>query len=836
MKFWESLSSHVTRAVTWRPYWTLFITIIVMLSMSWPATHLTIDASTDSLLLENDPDLKFYRTIHYEYGTDVYLVIAVRFDESILSPASVARIEEITQKIKVINGVSDVTSITTVPLIYQSLDEENNTEITFPTLVSKKVDISKVKDEFLTNPLYEGNLTSKDLKIAAFKVDYLENPKYRELFDQRYLLIDKRENGVLTLQERNKLAHINNEIEKLRKHDNQKYEIVLKNIRGILDAYANTQQSFISGAPLIAHDMKHYVLQDIKVFGLAALLTMAIILLIIFHSFAWVLITLFSSFLNVLIVSGLIGLFGYEITVVSSNYVAILLIFSLAIGIHVVVRYQEEEAVQGAVDFSERLRISIQHISTPCLYMVLTSAIAFLSLIISDIKPVIVFGYIMVIGLCGAYIVSFSIIPVLIQLLRPKSRPAHKHYSNQVLKNALKIIFKHKRVVTLVLIMGLMISGYGIANITVENRFIDYFKNNTDIHQGLAKIEKNLGGTVPIEIILDAPDEFYEDNDETIEDDDELAEFDDYLADLDESSEGFSSQSYWYNRRGINKIRTIHTYLEQIPQIGKVLSLSSTEKIFKNIIKEKELEDFQLSLIYSKLPESTMPILIRPYLSKDGNQARIIARLKDSDQTLVRNDLLRKINDDLKRIFSGKTDIGIKVTGIGVLYNNVLQSLYRSQILTLGFVFISIFLMLSVLFKNMKFALIAILPNIFTALLILGMMGILNIPLNIMTITIAAITIGIGVDDAIHYIHRYKKEFLTRNDVYESILTSQITVGKALWFTSITIASGFVLLVFSNFTPSIYFGLFTCLAMLISILATFSIIPLLLSLMHAQKI
>ncbi|MEJ2114956.1 MAG: MMPL family transporter [Gammaproteobacteria bacterium] len=822
----------MTRAVTWRPYWTLSITIIVMLSMSWPATHLTIDASTDSLLLENDPDLKFYRAIHYEYGTDVYLVIAVRFDESILSPASVERIEEITQKFKAINDVSDVTSITTIPLTYQTIDEEYNTEITFPTLVSKNIDISKVKDEFLTNPLYLDNLTSKDLKIAAFKIDYLENPKYRELYDQRYLLLDKRENSVLTLQQRNKLAQINNEIEKLRKHDNQKNEVVLKNIRNILDAYNHTQQSFISGAPLIAHDMKHYVLQDIKIFGIAALLTMAIILLIIFHSFTWVLITLFSSFLNVLIVSGLIGLFGYEITVVSSNYLAILLIFSLAIGIHVVVRYQEEEVAQGAEDFSERLKISIQHISTPCLYMVLTSAIAFLSFIISDIKPVIVFGYIMVIGLCGAYIVSFTIIPVLIQLLKPTSRPVHKHYSNKVLKNSLKIIFRHNRVVTLILVMGLMISGLGITKITVENRFIDYFKNNTEIHQGLAFIDKNLGGTVPIEIILDAPDEYYEDNGEIIVDDDELAEFDDYLADLDESAEGFTSQSYWYNRRGIKKIRSIHTYLEQIPQIGKVLSLSSTEKIFKNIIKEKELEDFQLSLIYSKLPESTMPILIGPYLSKDGNQARIIARLKDSDKTLVRNELLRKINDDLKSNFSGNIDIGIRVTGIGVLYNNVLQSLYRSQILTLGFVFISIFLMLSVLFKNIKFALIAILPNIFTALLILGMMGILNIPLNIMTITIAAIIIGIGIDDEIHYIHRYKKEFLARNDVYESILASQITVGKALWFTSITIASGFVLLVFSNFTPSIYFGLFTCLAMLISILATFSIIPLLLSITH----
>ncbi len=835
MKVWESAASHVVRVVIKRPYWTLLITIILMLLMIWPATHLTIDASPDSLLLENDPDLKFYRAIHYEYGTDVYVIVAIHFGESILAPSLVHRIEEITQKFKAIEGVSDVTSITTVPLIYQSLEQDKKSVITFPTLLSKGVNINEVENEFLTNPLYERNLTSKDLQIAAFKIDFQEMPGYKELFDQRYLVIEKRAEGMLNPQERLELAQVNNKIEKLRKLDNRRYEIALIKIRSILDAYKNTQQSFISGTPLIANDIKHYVLQDIKVFGIAALLSLAIILLIIFHKFTWVLITLICSFVNVLLVSGLIGLFNFKLTVVSSNYVAILLIFSLAIGIHVVVRYQEEEAAQGAADFKERLCIAIQHISTPCLYMVLTSTIAFFSLIISDIKPVIIFGYIMVIGLCGAYIVSFSILPLLIQLLKPKSRPAHKHFSHKILYNSLSLVLGHKGVVVVMLIIGLIISGYGIAKITVENRFIDYFLQTTDIHQGLLVIDQKLGGTVPIEIILNAPHENYEDDNENAEFDDDLDEFADYLAELEESEGGFTSLSYWYNRRGIEKIRSIHTYLEEIPQIGKVLSLSSTASVFQHIVKEKELDDFQLSLIYSKLPDDTKTILIQPYLSDIGDQARIVARLKDSDRTLVRNKLLRKIDDDLKKHFPEKDNIGIRVAGIGVLYNNVLQSLYRSQILTLGLVFISIFLMLSVLFKSIKFAFIAILPNIFTALLILGLMGILNIPLNIMTITIAAITIGIGVDDEIHYIHRYMKEYAKRNNVYESILASQVTVGKALWFTSVTVAAGFILLVFSNFTPSIYFGLFTCLAMLISIFATFTVIPLALSVSSARN-
>ena len=436
----------------------------------------------------------------------------------------------------------------------------------------------------------------------------------------------------------------------------------------------------------------------------------------------------------------------------------------------------------------------------------------------------------MVIGLCGAYIFSFTFLPLLIHLLRPTSRPAHKHYSHSVLDKFLRVVLDFKGFVTIFLAILLIFAIAGISKITVENRFIDYFKDTTDIHTGLLLIDQKLGGTVPIEIILNAPLEIDNTN---IEED---SEFEDYLSELEESEGGFTTESYWYNSRGIDKIAHLHTHLETIPQIGKVLSLSSTEHIFEYLAEEKELDDFQLSVIYSRLPENIKNILINPYLSQEGDQARIVARLKDSDRTLVRNELLNKLNNDLKN-FSSQYSVDIQLTGIGVLYNNVLQSLYRSQILTLGVVFASIFIVLSILFKNIKFAFIATLPNLFTALVILGLMGLAGIPLNIMTITIAAITIGIGVDDAIHYIHRYKRELGTGKNVIQSIWTSQVTVGKALWFTSITIAAGFILLVFSNFTPSIYFGLFTCLAMLLSIFATFTIVPLALSILeHKEKL
>ncbi len=821
MKIWESTAHHVVLALTKHPVWAVSITVLTVLFMAWPATWLSIDASPDSLLLENDPDLKFYREVHSIYGTDEFVIVAVDYGQSILTPASINQIDAITQRLQRIEGISQVVNISNVPLVYQLLNRDQDDELEFISLLSKDVDLDLARQEFLNNPLYERNLADENLRIAAFKIDFPVNPEYQQLFDRRYALQDKRIEASLSRADKTELKTINRKLDRLRNKDSQKYKNVLNEIKNILAELDLTQNSYISGTPLIATDMKRFVLQDIKTFGVAALLFMILILLIIFHRPAWVVITIVCAFLNVAVVSGIIGLLGFNLTVVSSNYVAILLIFSLAIGIHVVIRYQEEEA-QVSGDFDEDLSIAIQHISTPCLYMVLTSTIAFLSLLISDVKPVIVFGYIMVIGLCGAYIVSFTILPLLIHLLRPASRPAHKHYSHTALDKFLHAVIDNRWSVTILLFALLLIALIGINRITVENRFIDYFKDTTAIHTGLLLIDQKLGGTVPIEVILDAPVE------EESEEPEEDSEFDDYLAELEESEGGFTAESYWYNKRGIDKITRIHTYLESLPQIGKVLSLSSTEHIFEYLAEEKELDDFQLSVIYSRLPENIKDILINPYLANEGDQARIVARLKDSDRTLVRNDLIKQINTDLID-FTDRYKTDIRLTGIGVLYNNVLQSLYRSQILTIGVVFISIFLVLSLLFKSIKYAFIAILPNMFTALVILGLMGLSGIPLNIMTITIAAITIGIGVDDAIHYIHRYKRELAAGKNPFESIWTSQVTVGKALWFTSITIASGFILLIFSNFTPSIYFGLFTCLAMLLSILATFTIVPLALS-------
>lgn len=809
--------------VTTRPYLIIISMVALVIGCGLYVKKLHIDASPDSILLESDPDLKYYREVHRHYGTDEFIIVGFKPKTSILDEETIILIEDITNQFKQIEGVSGATAISNVPLLLQQEEDKKTGKTKFANLLSEEIDIEKARYEFSTSPIYLDNLVSQDLSTTAIKVDIQKNQKLVNLLQQKYELLDKQNSKTAAAAKLQELEKLRKNIILERQFINNRYKSVLTSIRTIISDNKDKGEFYLAGAPLIGNDMKNFVQQDIKVFGLAIIFIMAFVLFLFFRRTKWIVLPLICATMNVLLVSGITALLGFQLTIISANFVALLIIFSITLSIHVIIRYQEIQSLYPQHSVDENLTTTIRQIVTPCFYMVLTSAIAFFSLIVSDINPVIVFGYIMILGLFCAFLLTFTVLPALIKLFNPQSTKFEDDRSATLLENILSVIVKNKGLTIIILIGMFILNLAGISQLTVENRFIDYFKKSTDIYQGLELVDKKLGGTVPLEVMLEAAPVTEEEEDL---DDDE--EFGDYLAVLDETQDDFTSQSYWYNRSGIKKIRKIHNYLEGLPQVGKVLSLSSTEEVFRTVNKGEPLEDFHLSLVYSKVPEDIKNVLISPYVSSDGAQARILARVKDSDHTLIRNELLNKINADLNTDFvkNGET---VRLTGISVLYNNVLQSLFRSQILTLFTVFVCILIMLVVLFQSIKLAIIGTLPNIFTALFILGLMGVFGIPLDIMTITIAAITIGIGVDYAIHYIHRYKKEYAKSHDSYQAIHKSQTTVGKALYFTSITITLGFIILVLSNFVPSIYFGLLTSIAMLVSLFATFSIIPLLLS-------
>ncbi len=827
----QKIINALISVVVRKPIVVLVSMLALVAACSIFISSLNIDASPDSLMLESDPDLKYYREVHRHYGTDEFIIVGFKPKKEILEKSTIDFIENISEKFKKIEGVSSVTSLSNVPLLLQIQKDNKTGETSFSNLLSSKVDLAKAKAEFTTSPIYVNNLVNDDLNTTAIKVDIEKNETLIDLLEEKYVFLDKQKNQLLDESDEADLHGVRKNILFERQVINNRYKTVLRSVREIVNDVDDAGEFYLAGAPLIGNDMKDFVGKDIKIFGVAILSIMILVLFLFFRRPAWIFLALVCAILNVLLVAGLASILEFQLTIISSNFVALLIIFSVTLSIHVIIRYQEIQKTQPNQTIDENLKITLSQIITPCFYMVLTSAIAFFSLIVSDINPVIVFGYIMILGLLCAFLLTFTVLPALIMLINPKSRVLEQDKSATLLENLLNVIVNNKKL-TIAIVVGMFVLNIiGISQITVENRFIDYFKKTTDIYQGLELVDQELGGTVPLEVMLEVDPDQVEEVDEDAQEDEE---FGDYLTNLEGTQDDFTAKSYWYNRSGIRKINKIHKYLEDLPQVGKVLSLSSTEEVFRTINKGEPLEDFHLSLVYRKVPDNVKQVLISPYVSSDGSQARILARIKDSDHTLIRNDLLKKISIELNTSFINDGE-SVRLTGISVLYNNVLQSLFRSQILTLGTVFVCIFIMLVILFRNFKLAVIGTLPNIFTALFILGLMGVLGIPLDIMTITIAAITIGIGVDYAIHYIHRYKKEFAQNGDNFQAIYRSQTTVGKALYFTSITITLGFIILVLSNFVPSIYFGMLTSIAMLVALFATFSIIPLLLSIMQPLK-
>ena len=784
--------------------------------------QIIIDASADSLLLDSDPDLQFYREVHREYGSDEFVFVGYRPNTGLYTDASLDIIQELTEGLAQYADISAVTSIVNLPLLKQSYNDPETGAAGFRQIRDAETDISLAAEEFNTSPLYANNFVSLNANVTALKVDIKKNETLDLLIDEKYRL-----NQAISAEPKNKalksqLDALEEQVLGQRAVTTQRYANVIAATRSMIAERKDSGEFYLAGAPLISNDIKLFVLSDVRTFGLSILGIMLIVLYAFFRRLSWVLLPLACASLNVLLVTGLIGWLNIQLTVISANFVALLIIFSITLAIHVIIRYQEVSVSGTSTD---KLGEALRQIAVPCIYMILTSAIAFLSLLVSDIKPVINFGLIMIMGLVCAFIIAFTALPAMIKLIKPNVGTGEEKESSELLDKACNFVMARRRATSLTIFGLLAISIYGMTNITVENRFIDYFKSDTDIYKGLIAVDEELGGTVPLEVVLQAPPAV---EDEASLDD----EFGDYL-DMEEE-DNFTQQSYWYNRHGIAKVRQIHEYLEALPQVGSVLSIASTEEVFRTVNKGEELEDFHLAVVYKIVPDYIRDALISPYVSAEGSQTRVLARIVDSDNTLVRADLLKQIDEELNANYVADGE-SMRLSGITVLYNNVLQSLFRSQILTLGTVFVCILLMLIVLFRNIKLALIGTIPNVFTAFMILGMMGLFGIPLDIMTITIAAITIGVGVDFAIHYIHRFMHEMKTFADYPSAIKIVQTTVGKALYYTSITITLGFIVLVTSNFMPSIYFGLFTSIAMIVSLCATFTIIPLLLTSMRPIK-
>ena len=770
-----------------------------------------LDASSDTLLLDNDPDLKIYRENSRKYGSSDFLVIAFTPNKDIFTNETISLLENLVGKLKEVDGISNVLSLFDVPLLSYSEQSINELAENVVTLSTDDVDLTKAKYEFETNEVYRGLLISKDLKTIALQMTLKPNESYQKLISKRYELLDQK-NLIEEKSFKQDLESLDFQIEEQKQINLINEATLINEVRRITKDYEGYGEIFLGGGAMIAHDTIKMIQQDLFTFGVAVFFMFVLILSIIFRQFRWVIVPLVSAGLSALFTTGLISWIGWKVTVVSANFIALLMIIGISLTVHLVVRYREITSKFNDISHNEALKRTLSQMFLPCLYTALTTMVAFASLIISDIRPIIDFGLLMVLSIFIAFSVSFVFFGSLASLMNKNLKDTNIDYSSGFTTWINSLVVRFKNIILLISLLGFIFSIVGINKLSVENKFIDYFKPTTEIYKGLSLIDKKLGGTAPLDIIISAPENNFENDYESEED------FDDFGLETEQ-------YGYWFNSQNLSYLEEIHDYLEARPEIGKVLSVSSAIKLAE-IVKGNKLDDLELALLRKVLPEDINDQLLSSYISEDDNQVRLSARVIESMDGLNRKKLIEEVKNDLIKNYE-LTEDQFYLSGISVIYNNLLQSLFQSLIGSLSIVFAAIFAMFIILFRSLYMAIIAMIPNLLSASSVLGIIGWSGIPIDIMTVTVAAISIGIGVDNTIHYVHRFLKEYRQNNNYDLAIKNSHSTIGRAMFYTSLTIVLGFMILVSSNFNPSVFFGIFTSFSMIVAILAALMLLPVL---------
>ena len=775
-----------------KPKVIFILLVFCLITFGYYSKDFKLDASSDTLLLENDPDLKYLREITKRYGANEFLVLTYSPNEEIISKNSIKNLINLKEEIQSLDWVENVITILDVPLL-DSTDESLAERIkNFKTLKDETIDRERGFNEILNSPVFRNFLISKDGSTSGIIV-YVKRDKK---------LIELQKTGGKELQD-------------YKEYLKNKNHLNILEIRKIISIHQSSAEIFLGGIPMIADDMISFIKNDIVVFGIGVFSFIVLTLWFVFRKFIWILIPISSCFFSVLIMMGLLGLIGWKVTVISSNFIALMLILTMAMNIHLSTRFLQLKKEFPLKKNTELIYLATSKMFWPIIYTALTTICAFLSLIVSEIKPIIDFGWMMTLGLITSFVITFTLLPTLLNLF-PNNKINIKQQKNSIITKFLEqISLNNKNQIFIITIIIIGLSIFGINKLEVENSFINYFDKETEIYKGMKLIDEKLGGTTPLEVIIKFPANNKNESKENTDDED----FEDWNEEGDSNKE-----KYWFTKDKVDKIKLVHNYLDSLPAVGKVISFSSILEVAKKLNDNKDLDTLEMGVLYSKLPETIKNQIVNPYISIDDNEARINLRIKDSLKDLRRNELIKKINFDLENKLNLKKE-EFKLAGVLILFNNLLQSLFKSQILTLGFVMIGILAMFIVLFRNIKLSLIGVVPNFIAAFFILGIIGILEIPLDMMTITIAAITIGIAVDNSIHYIYRFKEEFNNIKDYKKTLKKCHSTVGIAILNTSITIVFGFSILVLSNFIPTIYFGVFTGLAMLLAMVSVLTLLP-----------
>lgn len=812
--FMNRLEQLYNRLVLGHPAASLACVALVLATLATGVTRFDIDASSDSLLLESDAALERYRSIRARYGSDDFLVVTYTPQDDLFSQTALQTLQDLRDELAALDGVNSITSILDVPLFESPPATAEDIAAGDTHLLDPRTDIGLARDELRESPLYADELLSNDAQTTAVQIDLQRNDALERLLQERATLRAKRLDTPLEAAERKRLRRLRPQIRDLRETHQAAVTGIVRSVRNVMSGYADDAELHLSGLPMINTDIVAYIRHDLVVFGSALITIVVAMLAVIFREWRWVVLPVIVCAATILAMLGILGLLRWAVTVVSSNFVSLLLILTLALNIHLIVRYRELDAARSGESRLNLVRETVRSKFKPALLTAVSTIVAFGSLVVSDIRPVIDFGLMMVGGLSIGFLLTFLVLPPLVVVFPAGDSDPRTPVADAV-TGRLSELVQNRPSATLVAYAALALACvWGISSLNLENRFIDYFDESTEIYQGMTTIDRKLGGTTPLEVVLDAPQS----------DDGDAAP----TADIPLAGDpGFATTSYWYDVERLGTLEAAHDYLYDKRAVGSVVSLHSTMYAVRALTGDGEPDNFTLSVVYERLPPRARALLFDPYIADDGDQIRLAARTYETLPDLDRTELIRDLRDYYVEELGLDAD-RVHVSGLFVLYNNVLESLLRSQLFTVACVFVAIVLMFSIAFRSLKVAAVAAVPNVLAAATVLAIMGALGISLDIMTIAIAAVAIGIGVDDTVHYVHRFETEASQSDDLREIVANSHRNVGRAIFYTTIVIITGFAALVFSEFVPTGYFGLLTGLAMAIALIADLTLLPLLL--------
>ena len=793
----------------------LLIAALICVSL-YQSKNFNLDASSDALLLEGDKDLKYLREVNDRYGSKDFLVLTYTPVSSFVEKETILNLQLLKSKIEKLTWVDNVITVIDVPLLKSTNESLMERLKNYKTLAYPEIDRKRGFEEIINSPIYKNYVISEDGKTSGIVVYLKKDERLAEYIKVKDQYFNQSIEVGLTKEEKRNYKKFLKEYEDYKNLYNIRNHQNISEIRDVINRYGENAKIHLGGIPMIADDMMSFIKSDIVVFGIGVFIFIVFTLWFIFRNIKWVVMPLLGCATSVVIMIGFLGLIGWKVTVISSNFIALMLILNMAMNIHITVRFLQLKKEYPYFTKQEAVLEASKKMMLPILYTVLTTICAFLSLIFSGIKPIIDFGWMMTLGLIVSLLVTFLLLPCLLNEFSSENEIQVKDTEKSFITSFFASVAKKRTIFifgsTIVILLA---SITGITKLEVENSFINYFDKETEIYKGMKKIDEDLGGTTPLNVILKFPAKQKEKVD-----DDEFSEWDEDIKNNEDKSK------YWFTRDKMDKILKVHDYLDSLPEIGKVLSFGSILRVAEDL-NQKKLQSLEIAVLYSKIPNEIKKEIISPYISVEENEARITVRVRDSLENLRRNELIKKINNDLNsKLGFDKNEY--KLAGVLVLFNNLLQSLFKSQILTLGIVMLGIFTMFFILFRNVTLSFIGVVPNFLAAFFILGIIGLMEIPLDMMTITIAAITIGIAVDNSIHYIYRFKEEFKKIKNYSKTVDRCHSTVGIAILNTSITIVFGFSILILSNFIPTIYFGVFTGLAMLLAMISVLTLLPKLL--------